>query len=85
MSRQSDGGQAFPVAALVLEDSRAWIPGMSLLDYFAGQALVGMVADAKEHIPAERVHHVCALGAYMMADAMLAVRAKRLKEDSLTQ
>ena len=40
MSKQNDGGPAFPVADL----SKTQCPGMSLRDYFAGQALAGLLA-----------------------------------------
>lgn len=44
--------------------------GMSLRDYFAGQALVGVMASANGAIPAEQF----AAAAYQVADAMLAAR-----------
>lgn len=60
---QDDGGAAFPCA------HDKWIQhGMTLRDYFAGQALTGlkyMVYD--EHTAAK---------AYALADAMLEERAK---------
>jgi hypothetical protein len=42
VSRKDDGGQAFPGTYLEKE-------GMSLRDYFAGQALAGMMADLKTY------------------------------------
>ena len=54
----NDGGQAFP---------RPMVPGMSLRDYFAGQALAGLVGTELSY---ERLAEVC----YTQADAMLAQR-----------
>ena len=61
----NDGGPAFPVASICEF-------GMSLRDYFAGQALAAMLS-------IEDVHHKAgeseiAQWAYKQADAMLAVR-----------
>jgi hypothetical protein len=47
--------------------------GMTLRDWFAGQALVGYLSGFAETTPAE---HVAARWAYGFADAMLAERAK---------
>lgn len=71
MSITNDGGPAFPC------DSMKQFPtqeGMSLRDWFAGQALAGMQiwADySKGHCNAALVER-----AYVLADAMLAERAK---------
>ena len=67
MDQISDGGRAFP-------SNRAAQFGMSLRDYFAGQALAGMQiwADySKGHCNAALVER-----AYVIADAMLAERQK---------
>lgn len=77
-----DGGPAYP--ARRLDDDplhkgaktiTAWA-GMSLRDYFAAQALMGMHArdayDLGQDTPGKR-----AVLAYIDADAMLAERAKR--------
>lgn len=48
--------------------------GMTLRDYFAGQALAGMAAQAYVH--SEDGIADCAEDAYALADAMLAERAK---------
>jgi hypothetical protein len=74
-----DGGQAFPTC--VSADSEGGLnhgaPGMSLRDYFAGQAIhaaVYMLNEAKhdERKDEQTVAKLC----YEMADAMLAERAK---------
>ena len=49
--------------------------GMTLRDYFAGQALAGMMANSAEVVyykPPSDVANVC----YQFADAMIAERAK---------
>ena len=85
-----DGGNAFPsaqmenvfVEELGRYDERLSRPqgGMSLRDYFAGQALLGIVSKAPfektaEPSPTNRMT-LTAAGAYGYADAMLAERAK---------
>ena len=66
------GDFAFPWVAPQLN---AMCPGMSLRDYFAGQALIGFItvnAPSKLDDPAPAF----AWAAYHVADAMLAERAK---------
>lgn len=72
-----DGGPAFPSTG-----SESGPDGMSLRDYFAGQALPAMVAIVNKSsslhpdaTPAE-VYAKAAEHAYAMADAMIAVRYK---------
>jgi hypothetical protein len=72
MAEIEDGGPAFPVA----QDHRTanaipWTAGMSLRDYYAGQAMAALIAldwSTKENI---------AIAAYAQADAMLAERSKK--------
>lgn len=59
---------AFPVS--VQPDFQYADPGMSLRDYFAGQALVGLLASG----PHDCGEHGLAHDAYLHADAMLAYR-----------
>ena len=82
MSAQDNGGPAFPTPDLSAygigpcsspDGNEYRIYGMSLRDWFAGQALAGMMADSFMHESAERI----AFGSYAMADAMLAERAKK--------
>lgn len=61
-----DGGPAFPTKGLAFE-----IPGMSLRDWFAGQALAGIIARYSTD-NAESDARV----AYQYADAMLKLRDK---------
>jgi hypothetical protein len=73
-----DGGPAFPRAP-GSTDYESWSAhkGMTLLDYFAGQALVGMMQleDWKDRVPTE-----IACWAYDQAEAMLAERTRRAEE-----
>ena len=85
-----DGGSAFPRRALtdtILEDgsgAHGWQEGMSLRDYFAGQALAGMNALPVSTNPAWQkevesrggVSALRAKCAYADADAMIAERDK---------
>ena len=68
MTQTNNGGPAFPIACC----DRVLRHGMSLRDYFAGQALAGMLADTSRSGSVE--HYVD--DAYSIADAMLAERQK---------
>ena len=68
----NDGGAAFP------SDNFGQPPqfGMTLRDYFAGQALVGML----QNYTTQKFgvgEQTCARGAYEFADAMLAARERK--------
>ena len=62
MDSKKDGGNAFPTAAE---------PGMTLRDWFAGQAICGMLAGKDDKM---------AKWAYQRADAMLKRREQERKE-----
>ena len=66
------GGQAFPTPGSKYENGIVNHPesGMSLRDYFAGQALVGLMARADEVLYSTTI----AQESYMIADAMLIAR-----------
>jgi hypothetical protein len=69
VSAINDGGPAFPLNA-----SDAWggpVQGMSLRDWFAGQALAGLMAEPTDTPVATAKY---ARAAYIMADAMLKAR-----------
>lgn len=73
-----DGGAAFPEAyySSPHADAPSYRSGMSLRDWFAGQALVGqMVAGERDNAAGY------AELAYAVADAMLTVRAKPQPEE----
>ena len=68
----NDGGPAFPRRACVVESIVDWgTAGMSLRDWFAGQALVGLVANTEA---CYSVLDKVAIYAYRCADAMLKAR-----------
>ena len=67
MSDRNDGGQAFPSNVR----GHGHAPGMTLRDWFAGQALAGMMAS--EAWPRGRPEDVAGI-AYVQADAMLEAR-----------
>lgn len=64
-----DGGPAFPRAAFSASDDMINYEGMSLRDYFAGQALIATYLNIVGPSPDERAS-LC----YRMADAMLQAR-----------
>lgn len=66
---QQGGGPAFPVMVPFKKDAE----GMTLLDWFAGQAIQGCMRDAKQlPVPAYLARY-----AYEFADAMLVERERR--------
>lgn len=73
--KKNDGGPAFPRAAFGAPETGMLNheqDGMSLRDYFAGQALAGLLANPDVN---GEVHHF-ATDAYRCADAMLAERSR---------
>jgi len=81
MSEPENGGPAFPQN---LPDDFVWrLPGnpggMSLRDWFAGQALIGLIGHGNslvsdEYNPTTTMADVVAGHAYFLADAMLKAR-----------
>jgi hypothetical protein len=77
-----DGGPAFPMPASEHSQGGHFEQyGMSLRDYFAGQALAGLTACSftycgGEKITTENATRVTSRRAYEYADAMLAAREK---------
>ena len=61
MAKKPDGGQAFPDASEF---------GMSLRDYFAGQALIGILSETGSDMNDDVLSRRC----YEIADAMLNAR-----------
>jgi hypothetical protein len=88
--KPNDGGPAFPRSAAYSPDcgTLAGAEGMSLLDYFAGQAMAGMLAnesitnglDAITDSDGEDVPWVIAMDAYDQAEEMLHERERRMKK-----
>jgi hypothetical protein len=72
-SHQNKGGPAFPC-----EDASRFYHGMSLRDWFAGQALAGVLQVCVSDTLADGETYLQHVGknAYRIADAMLAERAK---------
>jgi len=66
----NDGGPAFPVQSIYSEDHGTNSRGMTLRDYFAGQALAGILASANFGSTKDWIGGK----AYEAADAMLASR-----------
>jgi len=73
MSEKDDGGPAFPMAG---EPGIEFDRGMSLRDWFAGQALMGIIA-APGCEPDDSHPPGIATLAYMFADAMLKARSEK--------
>ena len=71
---KSDGGPAFPIEMT----GTPYAPGMSLRDWFAGQALAGIMAGwpANERISEARAAEI----SYHAADAMIAERDAQREE-----
>lgn len=66
-----DGGPAFPIS----REQEGWYePGMSLRDWFAGQAMDRMISLSQNQDGSWHPESVAA-GCYALADAMLALRA----------
>lgn len=74
MSKRDDGGPAYPIPderdPVTGEGIMQGSPGMSLRDYFAGQALAGLVVGDE----GGTYHQQNAAMAYSLADAMIAER-----------
>ena len=68
IEQPKDGGPAFPIETT----ATPYAPGMSLRDWFAGQAMTGELASWTSSTDG----HECNIArrAYQMADAMIAAR-----------
>lgn len=75
MNTPNDGGPAFPVAPCGTGDPRDGMTtghdGMTLRDWFAGQALAGILASPDKTRSFTRIAEEC----YKQADAMLEARS----------
>ena len=83
----NDGGPAFPVEYIIDLPNGLWssvrVPGMSLLDHFAGQALAAaseemttLLRQDDRGIVVSRARRLATI-AYMVADAMIEEKARR--------
>ena len=80
MADRHDGGPAFPNTSKVHAGyGGESYGGMSLRDYFAGQALVGLLAMPASLDGMGKTDKLIAQYAYAVADAMLAARDARSK------
>ena len=74
---------AFPVPPSIVRgaDESHAEPGMSLRDYFASQAMLGLLANGwcteERDLNLQAGYLEIAMDAYMMADAMIKARSKR--------
>ena len=78
MSKKETGGPAFPTdeeqSYSAFDDSLDHFEGMTLRDYFAGQALCGLLAKYNLNAPSDQ--GTIAQMSYELADAMLAERGR---------
>jgi hypothetical protein len=78
MSKINDGGPAFPSTIQYFPDDKNANEeqGMTLRDWFAGQALAGVTSSVNDEISVGQVEGIAEI-AYALADAML--RAREVK------
>ncbi len=76
MTTNNDGGPAFPVQREQGDGSFVFYPGISIRDYFAGQALAGLLGWSPAECDDQYQSETAARIAYRMADAMMAERKK---------
>ena len=74
MKEINDGGPAFPVIA---EHGLGHISnGMTLRDWFAGQAMIGLLSNPKIDLIDKNIYVDTAIQTYKLADAMIAERGR---------
>ena len=88
MMKMEHNPPAFPIEIRALAPGEphqpgamvAQFPGMTLRDWFAGQALVGLMSNSiHDHCPLFGSGEPFARDAYIVADAMLAERERKSK------
>ena len=84
MSKQKDGGPAFPkVGEHFVEAPGGYIPpapGLSVRDWFAGQVAPAMWRSLPENITNDTACEMTALSADKLADALLTERERKTDE-----
>ena len=75
-----DGGNVFPHAIKSFADYQSMCPGMSMLDYFAGLAMQGMLAQGEDW-EAQGNWPFLASSSYGIAVEMLAEKKRRMAND----
>lgn len=80
MEKTNDGGPAFPIFGFDSKEGKVchFMNGMTLRDYFAGHAVVGIALNTKDTLELDDkdVYTTLAIMAYRTADAMLKERSK---------
>jgi hypothetical protein len=77
MSANDNGGHAFPTTAYYDEKPYGVNEGMSLRDYFAAKAMVGLLSAARLVEEGEPKYERLATLSYNCADAMLDARTPK--------
>lgn len=83
MSESENGGPAFPTDSAGRVGAFTWhYEGLSMRDWFAGQALAGYIAASavEAMFDTNASHEEAACRSYQLADAMLAERQKGSSE-----
>jgi hypothetical protein len=82
-SEVNDGGAAFPRTGMLLQDELYEYPqdGMSLRDWFAVQAMAGLLASNATYGGRTDNRVALAADAYAIADAMLAESRKGVRDE----
>lgn len=88
MAETKDGGPAFPQHVAIspsgdVYGSSYYGEGLSLRDWFAGQALVGLIA-SNDPEAGDRIEEI-PWYAYSIADAMIAARTSREASDLISK
>lgn len=76
MAMIDDGGPVYPVVRHQAFGGPEFYPSLSIRDYFAGQALAGLLGWSPAECDDQYKAETAASIAYRMADAMIAIRKK---------
>ena len=75
--KRKDGGPAFPLGDMEWNEANSHNNGMTLRDYFAGQALAGCLSAPLGKFPNQLNADQFAHDAYAFADAMIEARSTK--------